>query len=144
MFSRNFKKSFTGNWNWKMEPGNESFGGYLGIQVPGTALLSVNHSRISQCYKSDYLYRCSRQIVLTSPAIRQMGPGGRDPPATAPGECRCRTPCGSAHDAVLSCHAWGLAARSDELAVAPWKNMDAGEPLIYKVTFTLNKDKLEK
>ena len=26
MFSRNFKKSFTGNWNCKMEPGYDSFG----------------------------------------------------------------------------------------------------------------------
>ena len=52
MSSQNFQKSFVGNWNRKVEPGNDSFGrvsgcrvsgiwvsGYPGIWVPGTALI---------------------------------------------------------------------------------------------------------
>ena len=35
MFSQNFQKSFTGNWNRKIEPGNDSFGRVSGY---GTAL----------------------------------------------------------------------------------------------------------
>ena len=43
MFSQNFQKSFTGKWNWKMKPGNDSIGrvlsvGYPGTRNPGTAL----------------------------------------------------------------------------------------------------------
>ena len=40
MLSPNFKKSFTGNWNPKMEQGNDSFGrasGYPDTPIPGTA-----------------------------------------------------------------------------------------------------------
>ena len=30
MFRQNFEKSFMGNWNGKMEPGNDSFGRVFG------------------------------------------------------------------------------------------------------------------
>ena len=33
MFSRNFKKSFIGNWNRTMEPGDDSFGRVSGYQA---------------------------------------------------------------------------------------------------------------
>ena len=60
MFSQNFKKSFTGNWNRKMEPGSDSFGR---VSVyPGTRH-SLNLMYMCTCA---VLLQCTLQLLFES------------------------------------------------------------------------------
>ena len=51
MFSQNFKKSFTGNWNWKMEPSNDMFGRVSGAALFGLVICKL-YGRKATSWKS--------------------------------------------------------------------------------------------